>query len=128
MAASGRLMHFLILGVKWGFGAITLVQDTLEFKQGLYRRGRLSIFHKKVQPKFRPIGLASKAHQSWSKKENTPLCEPVPGEPLTKIKKYLLIKPRRLAASVEGLNNSLAIAAGEYNKKSTRQSIGARGR
>jgi len=42
-----------------------------------------------------------------------PLSEPRPGEPLTKIKKkYFLIEPRRLAASVEGLNNSLAIAAG----------------
>jgi len=27
---SGRLMHVLILGVKWGFGAITLVPDMLE--------------------------------------------------------------------------------------------------
>jgi len=45
------------------------------------------------------------------KNENTPLCEPVPGEPLTQIKKFFFIEPRRLAASVEGLNNSLAVAA-----------------
>jgi len=30
VAASGRLMHFLILGVKWGFWAITLIPDMLE--------------------------------------------------------------------------------------------------
>ena len=29
-AASGRLMHFLIFGVKWGFWTITLVTDMLE--------------------------------------------------------------------------------------------------
>jgi len=45
------------------------------------------------------------------KTQNTPLSEPVPGEPLTQIKKIFLIEPRRLAAAVEGLNNSLAIAA-----------------
>jgi len=41
------------------------------------------------------------------------LCEPVTGEPFTQIKTLFLIEPRRLVASVEGLNNSLAIAAGE---------------
>jgi len=30
VTASGRLMHFLIFGVKWGFWAITLVPDMLE--------------------------------------------------------------------------------------------------
>jgi len=30
IAASGRLMHFLLLEVKWGFWAITLVPDMLE--------------------------------------------------------------------------------------------------
>ena len=44
------------------------------------------------------------------KNENT---EPAPGEPLTQIQNFFLIKPRRLATSAEGLNNSLAIAAGE---------------
>ena len=41
------------------------------------------------------------------------LCESLPGEPLTQIKIKKKIEPRRLAASVEGLDNSLAIAAGE---------------
>jgi len=47
------------------------------------------------------------------KTKKTPLCEPLPGEPLTQIKKSFLIEPRRLAASVEGLNTSLAAAGGE---------------
>jgi len=47
------------------------------------------------------------------KTKTPPLCEPLPGEPLTQIKIFFLIEPRNLAASVEGLNNSLATAAGE---------------
>jgi len=42
-----------------------------------------------------------------------PLWELLPGEPLTQIKNFFLIESRRLATSVEGLNSSLAIAAGE---------------
>ena len=51
------------------------------------------------------------------KTKTPPLSETLPGEPLTQIKKFFLIEPRRLAASVEGLNNSLAIAAGELQPK-----------
>jgi len=47
------------------------------------------------------------------KTKTPPLCKPLPGEPLTQIKNFFLIEPRRLAASVEGLNNSLAISTGE---------------
>jgi len=47
------------------------------------------------------------------KTQNTPLCEPFPGEPLTQMKNFFLMEPRSFAASVEGLNNSLAKAAGE---------------
>ena len=65
-------MHFLDLGVKWSFWAITLVPDMLESQEGLYRRGRLSSSQTKFESKFWPIGLASRARQSWSKKQNTP--------------------------------------------------------
>jgi len=47
------------------------------------------------------------------KTKTPPLSEPLSGEPSTKIKIFFLNEPRRLAASVEGLNNSLATAAGE---------------
>ena len=82
-------------------------------KQGLYRRGRSSSFHEKFEPKFWHSGLASRVRQIGQKINNTRLCEHLPGEPLIQIKNFFLIEPRRLAASVEGLNNSLAIAAGE---------------
>jgi len=47
------------------------------------------------------------------KTENTPTLRATPGEPLTPIKKFFLIEPRRLSESVEGLNAYLAVAAGE---------------
>jgi len=62
---------------------------------------------------FGPLDWRPEPVKIGQKNENTPICEPVPGEPLTLIKKYFLIEPRRLVASVEGLKNSLAIAAGE---------------
>jgi len=65
-------MHFLILGVKRGFWAIPLVPDMLEGQaRALFRRGKPSSFQKKFEPKFWPIGLASRSRQSWSK-NNTP--------------------------------------------------------
>jgi len=51
-------------------------------------------------------------------KKTLPLCELLPGEALTQIKKLFLIEPRRLA--VEGLNTSLAAAAGELWPKKCR--------
>ena len=107
-------MHFLILGVKWGFWAMTLVQTCQKVKQGFYRRGRLSSFQKKVSAKILAHWIGVQGASNLVKKnENTPLFEPVPGEPLAQNKKFFLFEPRRLAASVEGLNNSLAITAGE---------------
>jgi len=47
------------------------------------------------------------------KNENTPILRASPRQtPHPNQKMFLLIEPRRLAASVEGLNNALAIAAG----------------
>jgi len=63
-----RQCETLILGVKWGFWAMTLVPDMLEGQARALSTRRLSSFQKKFQPKFWPIGLASRARQSWSKK------------------------------------------------------------
>ena len=66
------------------------------------------------QSKFWPIGLASRTRQSWSKKTNHPhFASLSQANPSPKSKNVFLIEPRRLAACVEGLSNSLAIAAGE---------------
>jgi len=46
--------------------------QSTKVKQGLYRRGRSSSFQKKFDPKFWPIGLASRACQIWSRKQKHP--------------------------------------------------------
>jgi len=62
---------------------------------------------------FGPLDWRPGPVKVGQKTKTPPHCEPVPGKPLTQIKTFFLIEPRRLAASVEGLNNSLAIATGE---------------
>jgi len=54
-----------------------------------------------------------KIGQKFKNTPTFPLCDVSPGEPQSQIKKNFLIETRRLSASVEGLNSSLAIAAGE---------------
>jgi len=68
---------------------------------------------KSLSQDFGPLDWRPGPWKLVKKTKTPPLCEPLPGEPLTQIKKIYLIEPRRLAASVEGLNNSLAIATGE---------------
>ena len=58
--------------------------------------------------------LASRARQSWSKKQKHPALRAHPRRtPHPNQKIVFYIEPRRLSASVEGLNTYLAIAAGE---------------
>jgi len=45
--------------------------------------------------------------------KHPPFAASSPREPQTQIKKKILMETRRLAESVEGLNSSLSIAAGE---------------
>jgi len=115
VAASGRLMHFLILEVKWGFWAITLVPDLLEGQSRVLSIDAGDQFPKKVWAKILAHWIGVQGQSKLVKNPKTPpLCELLPGEPLTQIKKVIfLIEPRRLSASVEGLNTSLAAAAGE---------------
>jgi len=75
------------------------------------------VFKKRLSQNFGPLDWRPEPIKVGQKTETPPLCEPRPGEPLTQIKKFFLIEPRSLAASVEGLNNSLAIAAGELRPK-----------
>ena len=72
------------------------------------------VSNKCLSQNFSPLDWRPGPVKVGQKTKTPPLCEPLPGEPLSQIKKFLFItEPRRLAASVEGLNNSLAIAAGE---------------
>ena len=60
------------------------------------------------------MGLASRARQSWSKNRKRPhFASLSQANPSPESKIFFLIEPRSLSASVEGLNNSLAIVAGE---------------
>ena len=113
-------MHFLIflnLGVKCFFGHNFGSRHARRSSKGSNDAGDHLVSNKKFESKFRPIGLASKARQILSKKQKRPTFRAPPGEPLTQIKIKKKIEPRRLAASVEGLDNSLAIAASELSPK-----------
>ena len=68
---------------------------------------------KSLSQNFGPLDWRPRPVKIGQKNQTPPLCESLPGEPLTQIKIFFLIEPRNLAASVEGLNNSLATAAGE---------------
>jgi len=75
--------------------------------------GDYLVSKKSFRQNLGPLDCRPRPVKVGQKNENTPLCEPVSGEPLTQIKNFFLFEPRRLAASAEGLNNSLAIAADE---------------
>jgi len=68
---------------------------------------------KSLSQNFSPLDWRPGLVKVGQKIKTPPFSEPLPGIPLTQIKNSFLIEPRRLAASVEGLNNSLAVAAGE---------------
>ena len=60
------------------------------------------------------MGLASRACQNWSKNRKRPhFASLSQGNPLPESEIFVLIEPRSFPASVEGLNNSLAIVAGK---------------
>jgi len=63
------------------------------------------------------MGLASRARQNWPKKQKHPQFGAPPRRANCQNQKIFLIEPGRLAASVVGLNNSLAIAVGELQPK-----------
>jgi len=81
--------------------------------KGYIDAGDYLVSKKSLSQTFGPLDWRPWPFKIGQKKQTLPLCEPLPGEPVTQIKTFFLIEPRRLAASVEGLNNSLAIAAGE---------------
>jgi len=111
VAASGKLMHFLQFsdfGAKWGFSAIILVPDMLEGQTRALLTREIVLFPTTVCVKILVHGIGVQGPSKLVKKPKTPqICEPTP------IKKFFLIEPRRLSASVEGLNTYLAEAAGE---------------
>jgi len=80
-------MHFVILWVKWGFWAITLVPDMLEGLARSLSTREIIYVPTNVSAKILAHGIGVQGPSKLVKKnENTPLCEPMPGEPLTHIK------------------------------------------
>jgi len=88
-------------------------KHTRRSSKGSIDAGDRLVFTKRLSQNFGPLDWRPGPVKGGQKNEKPQLCEPLPSEPLTQIKKFFLIEPRRLAASVEGLNNFLAIAAGE---------------
>jgi len=81
--------------------------------KGSIDAGYYLVSKKSFSQNFDPLNWRSGPVKVGQKTEKKTLCKPFPGEPLTQIKIFFLIEPRRLAASAKGLNNSLARAAGE---------------
>jgi len=61
------------------------------------------------------------------KMQNTPTCDVPPSKRQTKNKNIFFMLTRRLAESVDGLNSSLALAAGDLWPKKASQFIGSCG-
>jgi len=97
-----------VLGHNFGF------RHVRRSSKGSIDAGHHLVPKKSLRQNFSPLDWRPGPVKVGQKTKTPPLCEPLPGEPLTQIKKFFLIEPRRLAASVEGLNNSLAIAVGEF--------------
>jgi len=77
------------------------------------------------------VGLATRARQSWPKIRKHPHLRRSHREPQTQNWKKLLFfstETKRLPESIEGLNSSLALAAGDLWPKSAGHRSGRRGR
>ena len=72
------------------------------------------VFKKRLSQNFGTLDWRPGPVKVSQKKRNTPTLRASPRQtPHPNQKFFFLIEPRSLATSVEGLNNSLAIAAGE---------------
>ena len=109
-------MHFLQFsdfGAKWGFWAITLVLDMLE-GQARVLSTRKIVSKTSLSQNFGPWDWRPGRVKVGQKNENTPTLRASPRRtPHPNQKMFFFIEPRRLSASVEGLNTSVAKAAGE---------------
>jgi len=83
-----------------------------------------------LSPKNGPLGQRPGPSKDGQNNTKTPLLVTFPPENLKPKTKnvFFSMSTRRLAESVQGLNSSLALAAGDLCKKRARQHIGVRGR
>ena len=118
-------MHFLNWGVKWGFWAITLVPDMLEGQARAYRRGRSSSVQKKFEPKWL-LGLASRARQSWSKKQNTPTLRASPRRTLHPNQNIFFNRTKKTCRIRRGFEQLSSYSGWRVITKKTRANLLAR--
>jgi len=106
-------MHFLILGVKCFLGHNFGSRHARKSSKGSIDAGDYLVSTKSFSQNFGPLNWRPEPVKVGQKTENTPILRARPKRtPHPNQKRFFKIEPRRLAASVESLNNSLAIAAG----------------
>jgi len=83
-------------------------------RKGSIDAGDHLVFKKRLSQNFDPLNWRPGPVKVGQKNKNTPTLQASPrGTPHLNQRNVFLIEPRSLAASVEDLNNSLAIAVGE---------------
>jgi len=104
----------LILGVKCFLGHNFGSRHARRSNKGSIDAGDHLVFKKRLNQNFGALDWRPGPVKVDQKNKNTPTLRASPKRtPHPNQNKIFLIEPRRPAASVEGLNNSLAIAAGE---------------
>ena len=127
VAASGRLMHFLILGVKWGFWAITLVPDMLEGQaKGSIDVGDYLVSEKSFSQNFGPLDWRPGPVKVGQKTKTPPLCVPVPGEPLTQIKIFFFNRTKKTCCIRRGFEQLSSYSGWRVITKKARANLLAR--
>jgi len=128
VSASGKLMHFLQFsdfGGKMGFLGLNFgSKHARKSSKGSIYAGDHLVFKNSLSQNFGswdwrpgPVKVGQKIKNApilRTSPRRTPILRTSPRRtPHPNQKSFFLIEPRRLPASVEGLNNSLAIVAGE---------------
>jgi len=118
VSASGKLMHFLQFsdfGGKMGFlGHNFGSKHARKSSKGSMYVGDHLVFKNSLSQNFGSWDWRPGPVKVGQKIKNAPILRTSPRRtPHPNQKSFFLIEPRRLPASVEGLNNSLAIVAGE---------------
>ena len=118
VSASGKLMHFLQFsdfGGKMGFLGLNFgSKHARKSSKGSIYAGDHLVFKNSLSQNFGSWDWRPGPVKVGQKIKNAPILRTSPRRtPHPNQKSFFLIEPRRLPASVEGLNNSLAIVAGE---------------
>ena len=107
-------MHFLILGLNGFLSHNFGSRHTRRSSKGSIDEGDHPVSIKSLSQNFGPFDWRPEPVKVGQKNKNTPTLRASPRRTLhPNQKNFFLVEPRRLAASEEDFNNSLAIAADE---------------